>query len=170
MNPSKPRKQYTPEFKAQAIELLAIGRPVAELAEELCVSANLLYSLKSISQSSRVGSEGGRAVGEGAREPVEIGDESPVTPDEIVLEGRTICVLSQTDSVKDRLAGYIHWATRANFDQAILICRRQRERVDLAYVKRWCANEGGADAYAELARSLEENERASGEEALRKNR
>ena len=46
MNPSKLRKQYTPEFKAQAIELLAPGRPVAELAEELCVSANLLYSWK----------------------------------------------------------------------------------------------------------------------------
>ena len=29
MTPSKPRKQYTPEFKAQAIELLALGRPVA---------------------------------------------------------------------------------------------------------------------------------------------
>ena len=39
MDPSKPRKQYTPEFKAQAIELLAPGRPVAELTEELCVSA-----------------------------------------------------------------------------------------------------------------------------------
>ena len=46
MNPSKPRKQYTPEFKTQAIELLALGRPVAELAEELCVSANLLHSWK----------------------------------------------------------------------------------------------------------------------------
>ena len=44
MNHTKPRKQYTPEFKAQAIELLAIDRPVAELAKELCISANLLYS------------------------------------------------------------------------------------------------------------------------------
>ena len=66
MNLSKPRKQYTPEFKAQAIELLAIGRPVAELAAELCVSANLLYSWKSSSQAAQVGSEGGRAVGENA--------------------------------------------------------------------------------------------------------
>jgi transposase-like protein len=31
MTPSKPRKQYTPEFKAQAIERLAIGRLVAQL-------------------------------------------------------------------------------------------------------------------------------------------
>jgi transposase-like protein len=44
MNPSKPRRLYTPGFKAQAIELLAIGRPVTELAAELCISANLHYS------------------------------------------------------------------------------------------------------------------------------
>lgn len=80
-----------------------------------------------------------------------------MTPDEIEVEGRKICLLSPTDSVKDRLAGYIHWATRANFDQAILICRRQRARVDLAEVKRWCANEGGEDVYAELIRTLEED-------------
>jgi transposase len=66
MNPSKPRRLYTPEFKAQAIELLAIGRPVVELAAELCVSANLLYSWKSSSQAAQIGNEGGRAVGENA--------------------------------------------------------------------------------------------------------
>lgn len=67
MNPSKPRKQYTPEFKAQAIELLALGRPVAELAEELCVSANLLYSWKSSSQGARVGSVGEDAAADDPR-------------------------------------------------------------------------------------------------------
>ncbi len=67
-----PRKRYTAEFKAQAVELLAIGRPVAELAElaelaeELSISPNLLYSWKSSSQGARVGSEGRRAVGENA--------------------------------------------------------------------------------------------------------
>ena len=52
MNPGIPRKQYTPESKAQAIERLTLGRPVAELAEELCLSANLLYSWKSSSQGA----------------------------------------------------------------------------------------------------------------------
>ena len=67
MNQTKARKQYTPEFKAQAIELLAIGRPVAELAEELCISANLLYSWKSSSQGARVGSEGEDAAADDPR-------------------------------------------------------------------------------------------------------
>ena len=67
MNPSKPRKQYTPEFKAQAIELLALGRPVTELAEELCISANLLYSWKSSSQGALVGSVGENAAADDPR-------------------------------------------------------------------------------------------------------
>lgn len=60
MKTSKPRKQYTPEFKAQAVELLALGRPVAELAEELGVSTNLLYSWRAGSRRPQVGSEGPR--------------------------------------------------------------------------------------------------------------
>jgi transposase len=45
MNP-KPRKRYTAEFKAQALGLVETGRPVAEIASELCISTNLLYSWK----------------------------------------------------------------------------------------------------------------------------
>ncbi len=89
------------------------------------------------------------------RGPVEIGEEFPITPEEIEVGGRTLRLLSPTDSVKDRLAGYIHWKARANFDQAVLICRRQRERVGLAAVERWCAAEGGATAFAELLAALE---------------
>jgi hypothetical protein len=66
------------------------------------------------------------------------------------LEGEGI----HSDSVKDRLAGYIHWKSRANFDQAMLICRRQKQRVDLGVVRHWCQREGGMDAFEELVSSL----------------
>ena len=36
-----PRKRYTPEFKAQAVELLSTGKPVSQVAEELCISSDL---------------------------------------------------------------------------------------------------------------------------------
>ena len=36
-----PRKRYTPEFKAQAVELLGTGKHVSQVAEELCISSNL---------------------------------------------------------------------------------------------------------------------------------
>ena len=59
-----PRRRYTAEFKAQAIELLQAGRPVVDLAEELGISANLLYSWRLSSQRPQFGSEGPRAEGE----------------------------------------------------------------------------------------------------------
>lgn len=90
------------------------------------------------------------------RGPVEIGEEYPIVPEEVQVEGRTIRLLSPTDSVKDRLAGYIHWKSRANFEQALLICRQQQERVDLNQVERWCEREGGKAAYDELRSSLDE--------------
>jgi transposase len=64
--PLKPRPTYTAEFKAQAVELLALGKPVNQVAEELCVSSNLLYSWRRSSppQGTQGGSAGGRAVGE----------------------------------------------------------------------------------------------------------
>lgn len=36
--------RYTTKFKSQAVELLATGKPVPELAEELRISSNLLYN------------------------------------------------------------------------------------------------------------------------------
>lgn len=55
---SKPRKHYTPEFKAQAVELLQAGTPVSQLAQELGISENLLYSWRLASQRAQVGSVG----------------------------------------------------------------------------------------------------------------
>jgi hypothetical protein len=69
---------------------------------------------------------------------------------EIEVDGRILCLFSPMDRVKDRLAGYIHWKSRAKFDQAVLICRRQAEKVDLDAVRRWCEREGGESAFQEL--------------------
>lgn len=63
---SKPRRQYTDEFKAQAVELLQTGRPVTRLAEDLGISANLLYSWRQAAQDPQGGSGGPQA--EGARD------------------------------------------------------------------------------------------------------
>ena len=58
---TKARKRYTSEFKAQAVELLETGKPVPQVAEELCISSNLLYKWRQDAQGAQVGS-----VGEGA--------------------------------------------------------------------------------------------------------
>ena len=58
----KPGKRCTAEFKAQALELLTTGKPVNQLAQELCISSNLLHYWRNQSQSTQLGSEGPRAV------------------------------------------------------------------------------------------------------------
>ena len=61
------RKRYTPEFKAQAVDLLSTGKPVAQVAEELCISSNLLYSWRHSSQGAQLGSAGERSAADELR-------------------------------------------------------------------------------------------------------
>ena len=59
------RKRYTSEFKAQAVELVGMGKPVSEVAEDLEIGTNVLYRwVRDGGQPGRLGSAGGRAVGE----------------------------------------------------------------------------------------------------------
>ena len=61
MNPVT-RKRYTAEFKAQAVELVAIGKPVPEVAEELSIGTSLLYRwVGKEARPGQLGGEGHRA-------------------------------------------------------------------------------------------------------------
>ena len=50
------RKRYSREFKEQAVELVKLGKPVREVAEELEVGANVLY--RWVGKSARAGELG----------------------------------------------------------------------------------------------------------------
>src|SRR5580704_279811 len=59
------RKRYTAEFKAQAVGLVGLGKPVVEVAEDLGISTSILYGwMRKGAQPAQLGSEGLRAVGE----------------------------------------------------------------------------------------------------------
>ena len=58
-----PYSRYTPEFKEKALALVAAGQPVAAVAQDLCVSSNLIYEWRSKAQGSQGGSAGLRAAG-----------------------------------------------------------------------------------------------------------
>jgi len=60
----KPYQRYTQDFKEKALGLLALGKPISEVAQDLQISTNLLYSWRSHAQSAQGGSAGLRAVGE----------------------------------------------------------------------------------------------------------
>ena len=59
------RKRYTAEFKAQAIGLVGLGKPVPEVAQDLEIGTSILYGwMRKGAQPAQFGSEGIRAGGE----------------------------------------------------------------------------------------------------------
>jgi transposase len=59
------RKRYTAEFKAQAVGLVGLGKPVVEVAEDLGIGTSILYGwIRKGAQPGQLGSGGLRAVGE----------------------------------------------------------------------------------------------------------
>lgn len=61
----KPRKRYTEEFRTQALELYATGKPVAEVAADLCVSKDLIYTWRrKANETSQLHREGQGAGGD----------------------------------------------------------------------------------------------------------
>lgn len=64
----------------------------------------------------------------------------------------SLCVVSPTDCVKDRLAAYYHWGDRQCLQQAILVCRHQK--IDLEEVQRWSEHEGKMDEFLKIKPQL----------------
>ncbi len=63
----KTRKRYTDEFKAQAVQLLEIGKPVSDVAADLGISTDLLYRWRREGpKPTQFGRVGQRAEGEEA--------------------------------------------------------------------------------------------------------
>lgn len=59
------RKRYPNEFKAQAVELVGLGKPVPEVAEDLGLGTSILYGwVRREAQPAQLGSGGLRAGGE----------------------------------------------------------------------------------------------------------
>ena len=53
------RKRYTAEFKAQAVGLVGVGKPVPDVARDLGISEGLLYKwVRKDSRTAQLGSEG----------------------------------------------------------------------------------------------------------------
>ena len=64
MNPVT-KKRYATEFKAQAVELVGVGKPVKEVARDLGISEGVLYGwVRKAAPAAPLGSEGPRAEGE----------------------------------------------------------------------------------------------------------
>jgi hypothetical protein len=84
--------------------------------------------------------------------PVSIGEDTNIIPHEEKIEGQIIKIFTPTDSVRDRLASYIHFNAQECLDQAVMIAKRHD--VDLPKVKSWCKKENASFAFDDLINNL----------------
>ena len=89
--------------------------------------------------------------------PVSIGNEPVSNFEQYKSPLGTIKMLTPTDSVKDRLAGYYHWDDRQSLDQAISICTEQGKRINLQEIKRWSKQEGHLEKFKNFQKKLLDN-------------
>ena len=87
--------------------------------------------------------------------PAAIGNE-PVR-EKAILQTKSgrIVMLTPTDSVKDRLAGWYHWKDPQSLEQALLVAASQK--VELTEIRRWSAREG----FKEECRTFEKRQKIS---------
>jgi hypothetical protein len=86
--------------------------------------------------------------------PLSVGEEIITNVDELKLSTGALKVISPTDCVKDRLAGFYHWNDLRSLEQAVLVA--QMQKVKLASIKRWSEAEGKKDKFAQFQKKLAE--------------
>lgn len=67
--------------------------------------------------------------------PLAVGQEPVKKVDEINLATGVLRIISPTDCVKDRLAGYYHWNDLQCLEQASLVA--EANKIDLPEIERW---------------------------------
>ena len=82
--------------------------------------------------------------------PLAIGDELIETWSTLRERDRLLHLLSPTDSCRDRLAAFYHFADRSALEQALEIQRAQRDDVDLDRIRRWSHSEGHGARFREF--------------------
>ena len=84
--------------------------------------------------------------------PLAVGDEPVREVVELEFATGLLRILSPTDCVKDRLAGYYHWKDLQCLEQACLVVADND--VDLAEIERWSKHEGMLDEFTSIKSKL----------------
>jgi len=87
--------------------------------------------------------------------PLGIGRDLAIKPIRIPVgsKGSRIRALSATDSCRDRLAAFYHWADRQSLRAAVQIALRNR--LDIMKIRAWSAREGASEGFTRFLRELE---------------
>lgn len=86
------------------------------------------------------------------RGPLAVGGDYRLRPVERAQGRARTLALSATDSCRDRLAAYYHWADRQSLQVAVAIA--MRNRINLTAIRRWSAREGAASLFEEFLAEL----------------
>ena len=89
--------------------------------------------------------------------PVSIGNEPIHNYEYHQTSLGMIKMLTPTDSTKDRLASFYHWDDQQSLDQALAICKRIPEQVDVDEIRRWSNREGHTKKFEIFLKCLEKN-------------
>jgi hypothetical protein len=84
--------------------------------------------------------------------PLGIGEEQVSKIVTVKTRMGAVRILSPTDCVKDRLAGYYHWGDRPCLEQAILVAHANA--INLDELARWSKREGEAEEFEAIRKRL----------------
>ena len=87
--------------------------------------------------------------------PVSIGDEQLSEFNYLNTRFGTICLLTPTDCVKDRLAAYFFWNDLQSLEQAVMVAKRNK--IYLPEIKRWAEKQGALEKYNVFAKKCSKN-------------
>jgi len=80
--------------------------------------------------------------------PLAVGEEPVSRVDERVLATGVLRIISPTDCVKDRLAGYYHWNDLQCLEQASLVA--MTTEIDIKEIERWSEVEGKSEEFRRI--------------------
>lgn len=84
--------------------------------------------------------------------PLSIGEEYQVKPVELKVKTGNLSLLSPTDAIKDRLTGYFYGNDAQCLEQAVMICRMNK--VKMNDIREWAKKEGRPDKFREFERRI----------------
>jgi hypothetical protein len=86
--------------------------------------------------------------------PLAVGGDLIDGHDTVRRDGEVLYVLTRTDSVCDRLAGFYHWNDRSALAAAVAVAGSGA--VDLQAIERWSGREGMTAKFAEFRAALDD--------------
>lgn len=88
--------------------------------------------------------------------PLAIGQEMVKTVGEEKSQYGTLRLLTPTDCVRDRLSGYYSWNDPQAFEQAIIVAKTQKDKIDTKEIEIWSEKEKNMEKYMIFLQKLEE--------------